>query len=81
MLTDRSRGYRREITGITTLDEGKEALAMLTRHDVAGDAEIHSFLHVGWTGAPAEPGQEPDPDGRAASIGLWAMADAELADD
>lgn len=78
MLTDRSQGYRREITGVTTLDEAKEALAMLTRHGVAGDAEIHHFLHVGWSGGPAGPDGEPDPNGKAASLGVWAMADTEL---
>lgn len=62
MLADRSEGFRREITGITTLDEAKEALAMLTRHGVAGDAEIHSYLHVG----------------QITSLGLWARADTEL---
>ena len=78
MLTDRSQGYRREITGVTTLDEAKEALALLTRHGVAGDAEIHGYLHVGWTGAP---GEGEDPEGKSASLGLWAMADTEIVRD
>lgn len=75
MLTDRSEGFRREITGITTLDEAKEALSLLTRHGVAGDAEIHSYLHVGWTG---QPGEESDPAGRPTSVALWARAETEL---
>jgi hypothetical protein len=73
MLADRSEGFRREITGVTTLDEAKEALAMLTRHGVAGDAEIHSYLHVGWTGNGPS-----DPNGRNTSLALWAKADQEL---
>lgn len=79
VLSDRSQGPRREITGITTLDEAKEALAMLTRLGVAGDAEIHGYLHVGWTGRPTEEleeGVDSDPDGRPASLGLWAMTEA-----
>lgn len=75
VLADRSEGFRREISGVTTLDEAKEALAMLTRHGVAGDAEIHTYLHVGWTG---QPGDEPDPEGKMASLALWAKAETEL---
>lgn len=70
MLTDRSEGFRQEISGVTTLDEAKEALARLTRNGVARDAEIHSYLHVGWTGDGPD-----DPLGRRASLALWAVAD------
>lgn len=73
MLTDRSEGFRREITGVTTLDEAKEALAMLTRHGVAGDAEIHSYLHIDWTGNGPD-----DAKGKAASVALWGRAETEL---
>jgi len=73
MLSDRSEGFRREITGITTLDEAKEALAMLTRHGVPGDAEIHGYLHVGWTGDGPD-----DAEGRTASLALWGRAETEL---
>lgn len=75
MLADRSDGKRKEMTGITTLDEAKEALARLTELGVSGDAPIHSYLHVGWTGEPRVPGQDPDPLGSATSLALWAEAD------
>lgn len=78
MLTDRSEGFRREITGIVTVNDMKDALSMLDAYGVTGDAEIRSYLHVGWTGSPVEPGEKPDPMGRSASIALWAMADREL---
>lgn len=73
MLSDRSQDRRKEITGITTLDEAKEALAMLTRLGVPGDAPINSYLHVGWTGRP---GEEADPQGRSTSIAIWAEGPA-----
>jgi hypothetical protein len=76
VLTDRSEGFRREITGITTLDEAKDALAMLTLYGVSGDAEIHGYLHTGWTGDGPD-----DPTGRSTSLALWSRADRELTPD
>lgn len=70
MLSDRSQDRRKEITGITTLDEAKEALAMLTRLGVPGDAELNSYLHVGWTGRPGEE------QGQATSIAFWGEGPA-----
>jgi hypothetical protein len=78
MLSDNSKGFRREISGITTADEMRDAMTMLQMHGVTGDAEIHTFLHVGWTGQPVEPGEQPDPLGRSASIAVWAMTDREI---
>lgn len=76
MLADRSEGFRREITGITTLEEAKDALTMLTIHGVANEAEIHSYLHVGWTGDGPD-----DPSGKTASLALWARAETEYQPD
>lgn len=84
MLTDRSEGYRREITGIVTVDDMRDALSMLEAYGVVGDAEIHSYLHVGWTGRPEdelEDGVEQDPEGRSTSLALWARAETELIPD
>jgi hypothetical protein len=67
VLSDRSQGSRKEITGITTVDEAKEALAMLTRLGVPGDAKIGHYLHVGWTGSSRD-----DPEGSITSLALWA---------
>lgn len=75
MLTDRSEGSRREITGVVTLDDAKEALALLTQMGVPGDTEIHGYLHVGWTGGPADEEGNPDPEGRPTSLALWVEAD------
>jgi hypothetical protein len=75
MLSDLSDGTRKEIAGITTLDEAKEALNMLTRLGVPRDAAINHYLRVGWTGRPRVTGEEPDPLGRMASLSLWAKAD------
>lgn len=75
MLADRSDGRRKEISGITTLDEMRDAVARLEGLGVSGDAEIHSYLHVGWTGGPRIPGEEPDPAARANSVALWAEVD------
>lgn len=76
MLADRSEGFRREITGITTLEEAKDALAMLTLHGVTDSAEIHGYLHTGWTGEGPD-----DPEGRTTSLALWARAETEYRSD
>lgn len=75
MLADRSDGRRKEITGIVTLDEAKEALARLTELGVPGDSDIKFYLHTGWTGPPRVPGEEVDPAGRMTSLSLWGEAD------
>lgn len=77
MLADRSEGKRKEITGITTLDEAKKALEMLTEMGVPGDSDIKFYLHTGWTGQPRVPGEEPDPEGRITSLSLWGEGDEE----
>jgi hypothetical protein len=77
VLADRSEGKRKEITGVITLDEAKEALKRLTALGVPGDSDIKFYLHTGWTGRARVPGEDPDPQGRITSLALWGEGDEE----
>ena len=78
MLLDLSKGFRREIAGIVTVEDMLDALAMLQAYGAGNESEIHSYTHVGWTGEPVGPGEPPDPLGRSTSIAVWVTVDKEL---